>query len=71
MLATLFPYLHELTPSSPWKKYSIEAAIRPPNAPDNRLPEYNMEVRRASSLFGYQEESRNRAPGKNGLARSG
>jgi hypothetical protein len=54
-------------PRSPWKKYSIDAAIRPPNAPDNRLPEYRMDVRRASSLLVYQDERRNSAPGKNGL----
>jgi hypothetical protein len=59
---------HELMPRKPWKKYSMDAAAIPPNAPESRLPEYRIEVRRASSSFVYHEDSKKRAPGKNGLA---
>lgn len=63
-------YRHELMPRNPWKKNSMDAATRPPNAPDNRLPEYRMAVLNASSFFVYQDESRNSAPGKKGLVQS-
>jgi hypothetical protein len=67
---SVFTYRHEAIPNMSWKKNSIEAPIRPPNAPDSRLPAYRMEVRSASSRFVYHDDSRNKAPGKKGLRTS-
>lgn len=58
---------HEAIPKKSWKKYSIVAVTRPPKAPDRRLPEYRIEVRKASSFLVYHDDRRNKAPGKKGL----
>jgi hypothetical protein len=45
----------------------MDAPISPLKAPESRLPEYSIDVRRASSFFVYHDDRRNSAPGKNGL----
>ncbi len=60
-------HLHEAMPLAPSSPCWTPAPTRPPNPPDRSEPAYSIEVRSASSLRVYHDESKNSAPGKYGL----
>jgi hypothetical protein len=51
------PY-QALIPLAPGRPFNIPAAIKPENAPDIKLPEYNKADRRPSSFRVYQEDKK-------------
>ena len=44
--------------------YDEVLTMRPPKAPETILPQYKIDMRLANSCFLYQEDSKNRQPGK-------
>jgi len=55
---------HARRPLAPSNPPTIPAAISPENAPEIRDPEYNIAVLNASSFLVYQDDKKNRHPGK-------